>query len=141
MFTSILILTVSVVLLVYWFRYCCLALLRNSGDEPSLIAENGFRFQDVRRRLYSEPDLDALHQVLDRDYRLVTYLLQHAAALGEHTVERRILLLDYKLMQGWYRFTRTVAPAQARKALGERAAILGCLAQQMSEHAGAQTEA
>jgi hypothetical protein len=44
-------------------------------------------------------------------------------------------------MQFWYFLTRSTAPAQARKALSERVAILGCLAQKMGEQAGIQVEA
>ncbi len=141
MFASILILTVSIALMIYWFRYCCLALLRNRADQPSLVPESRFSFQDVQDRLRTDSDLDPLHRALDRDYRVVSYLLQHAAGLGAHSVEHRILLLDYRLMQAWYWLTRTAAPAQARKALSERAAILGCLAQKMGEQAGVRIEA
>ncbi|HEY1242115.1 MAG TPA: hypothetical protein VGF16_16240, partial [Bryobacteraceae bacterium] len=73
--------------------------------------------------------------------RVVTYLLQHAANLGGQSVENRLLLLDYKLMQAWYWLTRSAAPAQARKALSERAEILGCLARKMGEQAGLRVEA
>jgi hypothetical protein len=86
-------------------------------------------------------DLDPLHRSLDRDYRIVTYLLQHAAGFGTPSIEQRILRVDYKIMQAWYRLTRTAAPAQARKALFERATILGFLAQKMGEQAGVRVEA
>ena len=141
MFTTILILTVSAALLVYWFRYCCLGLIRSHAVQPSLVPENRYSFPGVQERLQTELDLDPLHRSLDRDYRIVTYLLQHAARLGTPSVENRILLLDYRLMQVWYLLTRIVAPAQARKALAERAAILGCLAQRMGEQAGLGSEA
>jgi len=141
MIISIFILTVSLALLVYWFRYCCLALLRDHVEQAGLLPEGRFSFQDVRSRLSSESDLDPLHRALDRDYRVVSYLLQHAAGLGENSVEDRILQLDYRLMQAWYRLTRNSAPRQARKALVERAAILGCLTQRMSEQAGLNSEA
>ena len=141
MIASILILIVSIALLIYWFRYCCLALLRNYADRPSLVPENRFSFPQVRERVRTDPDLDTLHRWLDRDYHVVTYLLQHAAGLGEQSVEHRLLRLDYKLMRLWYRMTRTAAPQQARKALSERVAVLGCLARKMGEQAGLHVEA
>ena len=142
MFVSLLILTVSLGLLTYWFRYCCLALLRNHTEQPSLVPENRFSFLEVRAQLQdSAADLDPLHRSLDRDYRIVTYLLQHAAGFGTPSIEHRILRIDYKLMQAWYRVTRTAAPAQARKALWERASILGILAQKMGEQAGLRVQA
>jgi len=141
MVASVLILTVSVVLLIYWFRYCCVALLRGYTEQPSPVPENRFSFPQVRERLRTDSDLDTLHRWLDRDYRIVTYLLQHAAGLGEQSVEHRLLRLDYMLMSLWYRLTRTAAPEQARKALSERVAVLGCLARKMGEQAGVRVEA
>lgn len=102
---------------------------------------NRFSFPAVRERLQSESDLDPLHRSLDRDYRVVSYLLRHAAGLGGQSLEHRLLLVDYKLMQIWYWITRSAAPAQARKALSERAAILSCLAQKMGEQAGLRIQA
>ena len=71
----------------------------------------------------------------------MSYLLQHAVGFGGPSVEQRLLQLDYKLMQAWYRLTRTAAPAQARKALWERATILGFLSQKMDEQAGVRVQA
>ena len=141
MFTSVLILTVSVLLLIYWFRYCCIALLRNQSQELMVVSENNFSFLEIQQRVHTALELDPLHRSLDRDYRIVKYLLEHAAGLGSPSVERRILMLDYKLMQVWYYLTRTAAPAQARKAISERATILACLAQRMGEQAGLRVEA
>ncbi len=141
MVVTILILAVSATLLVYWFRFCCLGLLRYHADQPLMVPENRFNFPVVRDRLQTEPDLDRLHQSLDRDYQIVAYLFQHAAGLGGQSLENRILLLDYRLMQLWYRLTRIAAPTQARKALSERVEILGCLARKMGEQAGSRAEA
>jgi hypothetical protein len=141
MIVTVLILVISLALLVYWFRFCCLALLRNYADQPLLGPPNRYNFPVVRERLQTESDLDPLDRSLDRDYRIVTYLLQHASGLGGQSVEHRLLLMDYKLMQAWYWLTRKSAPAQARKALSERVAILGCLANKMGEQAGLQVQA
>lgn len=141
MLVTILILAISAALLIYWFRFCCLGLLRHAAAEPLVVPENRFYFPAVRERLATEADLDPLHRSLDRDYRVVSYLLRHAAGLGGQSLEHRLLLLDYKLMQVWYCLTRSTAPEQARKALSERVAILGCLAQKMGEQAGLRAEA
>ena len=141
MFVTILILAISFTLLVYWFRFCCLGLLRNSTRERSAVLEDRFNFPAVRERLVTESDLEPLHRSLDHDYRIVSYLLRHASDLGGQSLEHRLLLLDYRLMQLWYWLTRSAAPEQARKALSERVAILGCLAQKMGEHAGVRVEA
>ena len=141
MIVTVLILAISLALLVYWFRFCCLALMRNYADQPLLVPENRYNFPAVRESLQTASDLDLLDRSLDHDYRIVSYLLQHAAALGGHSVEHRLLLMDYKLMQAWYWLTRKTAPAQARKSLSERAAILGCIANMMGEQAGIQVQA
>jgi hypothetical protein len=141
MIVTVLILVISLALLVYWFRFCCLALIRNSADQPLLVPANRYNFPVVRERLQTEADLDPLHRSLDRDYRIVSYLLQHAAGLGGQSVEHKLLLMDYKLMRAWYWLTRKSVPAQARKALSERVAILGCLVNKMGEQAGLQFQA
>ena len=139
MVASVLISAVSVVLLGYWFRYSCLLLIRThqgqSVDVPAPLS-----LLDVRQRLNTESDLDPLLRSLERDYRVVTYLLQHSSALGAPTLEDRLLRLDYKLMQVWYSLTRTIAPQQARRAVLEMAAVLSCLTQRMDEQASLQSQ-
>jgi hypothetical protein len=127
MVASILISVVSLVLLSYWFRYSCLLLLRSRAQQPGAVQKEG--------------DLDPLRQAVERDYRLLTYLCQHAAGLADQSLEERILMLDFKLMRIWYRLTRTLAPAQARGALSEMAAVVAFLGQRIGEQAGLQVEA
>ena len=141
MIVTVLILAISLALLVYWFRFCCLGLLRSYADQPLLVPENRYNFPGVRESLQTAADLDPLDRSLNRDYRIVTYLLRHAAGLGGQSLEHRLLLADYRMMQAWYWVTRKSAPAQARKALSERAAILGCIANKMGEQAGLQVQA
>lgn len=140
MLASVLISAVSVVLLVYWFRYTCLLLLRRESVESWGSPDNRFGVLDVRERLATEADLDPLHRSLERDYRILTYLLRHATQLGNQSVEERMLILDYKLMQMWYSLTRSAAPEQARCALSEMAAVIVCLSQKMGEQANPQPE-
>jgi hypothetical protein len=144
MLASILIIGFSLILLVYWFRYSCILLLRNFSEQPVLakgIEDNRFSFAEVQGRLKSDSELDPLWQSLDRDYRMISYLLQHAPGLGLQSFEDRLLVMDYKVMQSWYRFTRTVAPLQARAALVEMASVLSVLAQKIGEQAGLRNEA
>jgi hypothetical protein len=144
MLASILIIGFSLILLVYWFRYSCILLLRNFSEQPVLakgIEDNRFSFAEVQGRLKSDSELDPLWQSLDRDYRMISYLLQHAPGLGLQSFEDRLLVMDYKVMQRWYQFTRTVAPLQARAALVEMASVLSVLAQKIGEQAGLRNEA
>ena len=43
---------------------------------------------------------------LNRDYRILTYLLEHAAGRGLNGIEDRMLILDYRVMRWWFRLTR-----------------------------------
>jgi hypothetical protein len=148
MFVSISIVGFSLALCGYWFRYCCLLLLRNSQEQPGALpapVESRFGVAGVIERLRSTQDrqeeLDPLHRALDRDYQIFSYLVQHAAGLELGSVEDRVLILDYKLMQLWYQVTKTAAPQQARQALTQMASILSVLVRRMGEHAGLTAEA
>ena len=145
MLASILIIGFSLALFGYWFRYCCILLLRNC-QEPLAQAPVDSRFgvagvmERLRDTRQAQEQLDPLHRALDRDYQVFTYLVQNAAGLELGSLENRLLILDYKLMQFWYRVTRTAAPQQARKALTEMASILDVLVRKMGEHAGLGVE-
>ena len=143
MLASILIIGFSLVLFVYWFRYCCTLLLRSSQEQVAAmpaIADNRFGVAGVVERLRTEEALDPLHQALDHEYQVFKYLVEHAAGLELASIEDRLLLLDYKLMQVWYRVTLTAAPRQAREALRQMASILDVLVHKMSHQAGVNAE-
>lgn len=139
MIASVLIITFSLVLFVYWFRYSCLLLLKRSADQPVAAADR-FNYVAVRQGLQAGLKLDPLHQSLDRDYRVLTYLLEHAAGLELEQLEYRLLVLDYKMMQSWYRMTKWAAPRLARRALGEMADVLGVLVGRIGEQSGVRNE-
>jgi hypothetical protein len=139
MIASVLIITFSLVLFVYWFRYSCLLLLRRTADQPVADADR-FHYVTVQQGLTAGLDLDPLHQALDRDYRVLTYLLEHAAGLELEQLEYRLLVLDYRVMQSWYRLTKSAAPRQARQALGEMANVLQVLVSHIGEQTGARNE-
>jgi hypothetical protein len=69
--------------------------------------------------------MDRLRERLDQDYHLLTELLRHP---GSDSVEHRILRIDYRVMQVWYRL-------QARQALIEMSSILGYFAAEIGESA------
>jgi hypothetical protein len=148
MFASILIVCFSLALFGYWFRYCCILLLRNAQEQSGALPapqDSRFGVAGVIERLRctqgEQDELDPLHRALDRDYQVFAYLVQHAAGLELGSLEDRLLILDYKLMQMWYRVTKTVAPQQARQALTHMASILGVLVRKMGEQAGLTAEA
>jgi hypothetical protein len=148
MLVSILIISFSLALFGYWFRYSCMLLLRNSQESLDAVpARLDSRFgvarviEKLRSTQQEQEELNPLQRALDRDYQVFTYLVQHAAGLELGSLENRLLILDYKLMQSWYRVTRTAAPQQARKALTEMASILDVLVRKMGEQIGLSVEA
>ena len=139
MVASILIIGFSLVLLVYWFRYSCLLLLRNSAVED--LPDQRFGFACVQQQLRAGASIDPLYRAVERDYQLLIYLLEHAAGLNLQSLEDRLLVVDYNVMLVWYRLMRVAAPAQARRALAEMAAVVAVLVQHMSEQAGVHVQA
>jgi hypothetical protein len=144
MFASIVVIFVSAALLLYWFRYTCVLLVRNGAEEvreASAAVERNFSYGEVRDRLGPDVALDPLHKSLQRDYEVLTYLVRHASGLGFASFEERLLVWDYRLMQAWYWIARLVAPEQARAAVAEMAAVLGILAGRVGQRAGVHGQA
>lgn len=124
----------------YWFRYTCLLILstRRVRNYTRVVAEaNGLNFLQTRTDLATVDSggLDQLHQSLDRDYELITYLLRHAGSYnaGGQTFEQFLLRLDYQLMRLWYRLVRSASNSLARRALFEMSSVVGHLANAMGE--------
>ena len=135
MITSVFIIAISVLLFVYWLRYSCVLLLRNAQEQSQSQKRNddSFAISSVLRRLKTESDLAPLESDLERDYQVVTYIIEHATDLELASIENKLLILDYKLMRIWSRITRTLAPRQSRKALSEMADVLYVLIGQMGD--------
>src|SRR3954452_15273275 len=144
MAASVVVIVFSSALLLYWFRYTCILLVRNGAEEvreASAAVQTSFSFGEVQKGLLNNSELDPLHRSLQRDYHVLTYLVSHASGLELANWEDRLLVWDYKLLRFWYAVTRTAAPEQARAALGEMAAVLGILAGRIGQKAGVQTQA
>ena len=116
-------------------------MLRNHGATESQALRERFHVTEVRQRLLTPDALDPLHACLNRDFQLLTYLLEHASGLELSSIEDRLLVLDYKLMRFCYRVTRTLAPQQARQALSEMASVITVLAVKIDECAGVHSQA
>jgi hypothetical protein len=123
---------IIIAIILYWFRHTCqLILAKNSSTNYALKVADTIRlsFPTVQQALRTEvqrPELDRLHQSLDHDCQVLTKLLNQAG--GSHTFERRLLALDYQVMNVWYQLTRTNDLARARNALAEMASILSYIA-------------
>ena len=136
----------SVVLFVYWFRYSCLLILQDRASHilPQSVGA-GLTFPVVQQRLKQGEGaleiLDQLHRDLVNDYRIVCFLLRCSPDTGVDPIERRMLMLDYWIMQGWYSVTRRAALPQASKALEEMSSIVSYFAYSVGKNAVQQSHA
>lgn len=130
----------SILLFGYWFRYTCLLILsaRTTRDYAASVAmANQLQFPAVQSMLRegSGLDLDGLKDSLDRDYKVLTYLLTHAAnpSKGEDAIEKRMLQIDYRVMRAWYSVSRKFSAAAAARALDEMSSVVAHFANAMGE--------
>lgn len=143
MWVNVLFIAVSVVLLVYWFRYTCLLILsaRCSGNYAVTVAEaNALRFPEIEQTLAQAQTaevahLDAFHLALARDYQLLTCLIRHGAEfrIAGRQLEHRMLMLDFQVMRAWYAISRRLSARRGRLALQEMVHILYHFADMMGE--------
>jgi hypothetical protein len=146
MLSITLIIFFSVVLFVYWFRYSCLLILQNRGayslSQASAAALAG---PVVEERLKGKERglelLDQLHTDLINDYRVVCFLVRCSSESGVDPIERRMLMMDYWIMRGWYSLVRRMAPPQARKALEEISNIVNYFSHSVGRSSTQQSEA
>jgi hypothetical protein len=120
----------SAVLFGYWFRYTSLLILsaKTTRDYAADVATaNQLSFLTVQSQLRTQAlELDPLQKALDRDYAIVTYLLEHVsnASAVEEALEKRMLKIDYRLMRAWYRVSRNFSSEAARNALEEMSQVV-----------------
>ena len=129
----------SVVLFVFWFRYSCLLILQNRTASSMQYASNpALTFPTVQERLRSQENgvavMDQLNHDLMNDYRIISFLLRCSAENEGDPIERRLLMLDYWILQAWYSLARRAAPRQARSALEEMSNIVGYFASSVGRH-------
>ena len=139
----------SALLFAYWFRYTSLLILsaKTARDFAAEVAvANRLSFLEVQARLRQNAasDLDRLRDLLDRDYAVVRYLVDHASnaslgqeALGQAALETRMLAVNYKMMRGWYALSRRFSESAASRALDEMSQVVAHFANAMGERAAA----
>jgi hypothetical protein len=138
MIETVLILAFSLALFVYWFRYTVLLLLSEEQEDRHCTVIAQLSVRETREALRQAPEdfpLDRLQRALDNDYRLLRYLLNHAAGMGLRPVEHHLLILDYCIMKAWYRL------APNRRALDEMAGVLSYIAYKMGERSATFSQA
>ena len=139
---------VTITLFILWFRYTCNLILNTkpAKDYSRQVATvNELKFLQIQQRLArveQRADLDAMLGHLDRDYRLLTYIVRHGAQfrIGGHLLERRILMLDYEALRLWYALSRWSSSGNSRRALMEMISIIGHFANFMGERALCRAE-
>lgn len=138
MFSIVLIMSCSVVLFAYWFRYSCLLILQTRSREANT-APRPF-FPAAADRMPGDESgrtLDQTHQDLKSDYRMLRFMLAQASDLTIDPIERRMLMLDYNLMRLWFYAMRYISEGQARGALEEMSTIQSFFSQSLaSQHPG-----
>jgi hypothetical protein len=125
MVQTILIVGFSLALFVYWFRYTVLLLLSEEeiGEHNTVIGQlSVLETREALRNTEGALPLERLQRALEQDYRMLRYLLDHAAGMGLRPAEHYLLILDYRIMNAWYRLSRN------RRALDEMAGILSHIA-------------
>lgn len=145
MFVSITIIGFSLLLFLYWFRYTCLLILstKTTKDYTAQVAKaNQLEFPLIQAHLREavaaaeHGSLETLRNSLERDYRLLTGLLSHAAQfqVGGLTAEQRMLMVDYQAMRLWYSVSLKFSKrSNAKQALEEMADIVAHFANAMGE--------
>jgi len=134
MVESILIIAFALALFVYWFRYTVLLLLNEESEAENRTVIDQLSLPATQQLLRDAAEglpLDPLHEALEKDYRVLAYLLDHAAAFTLRPIERLLLMLDYRIMHLWYRLARNTSARQAHRALEQMAAILTHVAYRM----------
>jgi hypothetical protein len=139
MIASAIIATLSLALLVYWFRYVCLLMLaaKPARDYAARVAAaNDLVFVKVKSHLAGpvEPQqLDRLQRELDRDYRIVLYLLRQGANIRGYQLEQKLLMAYFETMKAAYLLLRRLRPETGRRALGEMTDVVAYCATRTGE--------
>jgi len=148
MIISTLIIAVSAVLFLYWFRYTCVLILstRTTRDYSEEVATaNELAFAEVQDLLGSAAagDLDTLQQLLERDYRVVNDLMKRATDLrvGGDTLEEAMLRIDFRVMSVWYNLSRRYSLSNARTALDEMSQVVAHFANSCGKRAAESADA
>ncbi len=128
---SLILVGLSLALFAYWFRYSCLLILRTQTAEDfsgEVCRANGLSFDLVKGQIASEsnPNLVALYDSLERDYQIVSALLdQLAPSQSENALELKLLRANFRVTQVWFRVSHTLGLRSTISALEEMAETVG----------------
>jgi hypothetical protein len=129
----------SLILYAYWFRCACLLILvaKSPRDYAKGVEiANQLTFSDVQSALNnSAADLTKLKESLDRDFRVLSRLLQYGTGspAPQEAIERRMLRANYWAVGAWCWVSMRISPRASRRALQEMAVILAHFASTLGE--------
>jgi len=134
---------VSTGLLIYWFRYTCRLILNAKPARDytqQVAAANELRFLEIQHSLPNvrgRRQLDNLQKTLEHDYRLLSFLLRHTAALHPEAdfLEQKMLMLHFNLMKAYYALICAISQSKGRRAIQEMLGVVTHLANRMGERA------
>jgi hypothetical protein len=135
---TIVIILSSILLFGYWFRYTCLLIVsaKTVRDYTSDVAmAYQLTFPQVQSQLSEHAaNLDRLRELLDRDYAVVTRLMDQASANGAG-FEQRVLAINYRVARAWYGVSSRFSPRAARAALEQMSQVVSHFANSAGEYA------
>ncbi len=129
----------SLLLFCYWFRYVCLLILAAEAprDHSEEVAEaNQLSFPVVRSSLRKDAvgDLGILRKCLERDFALITYLLEHTPIrIFDSGFEQAMLRTHFRIMNMCVRLTGRTFRRSASDALEEMLLVVAHLANELGE--------
>ena len=115
MLASIAIALLSLAMLLYWFRYTCLLLLkaRQTHDFARPVIDlHGLTFRGVSH----SDTADEIDRRLQRDFEILNGLISRISS--DYAFEVLLLRVDYGIMRVWWRFTYGRSPRCASAAGG-----------------------
>lgn len=141
MIFSLVMSAVSLGLFLFWLRYTCQLILstKSARDYTRDVAEaNDLRFLQVQRDLAEvreRVDLDTLRSKLEKDYRLLVYLLVHGPSfhVSGDRLEQFMLMLNFRLLKTYYTLTCPISVSKGKRALQEMTQVVGYFANRMGE--------
>ncbi len=141
MIFSLIMTGVSLGLFLFWLRYTCQLILsaKSAHDYTRDVAEaNDLRFLQVQRELAQvreRVDLDTLRSKLEKDYRLLVYLLVHGPSfhVNGDRLEQFMLMLNFRLLKAYYALTCPISVSKGKRALQEMTQVVGYFANRMGE--------
>ena len=125
---SLILIGLSLAPFAYWFRYSCLLILRTQTAEDysgEVCRANGLSFDLVKGQIEAntDPNLIELYRSLERDYRVVSQLLDQisGSAQSENILETKLLRANFRVTQAWFRVSHVLGLRSSVSALQEMA--------------------